>query len=318
VITVRVRCPAELSPRVQEALAGVATASAVAVYRGAGLIPAGDVFEADIPRSSANEVIDRLIGIGVAREGSIELIPVGTYVSRPGLAAEERAGIDSEDTVVWSEVIERAYGESRVTWNFLAFMVLATLLAAVAILTDSVILVVGAMVLGPEFVAVASLGIGLVRRRPHLLRQALRTLAIGFAVAIALTAVVALAARLGGVPGVVRLAPDLRPATAFIYDPNGWSLLVAVVAGAAGVLALTSRKSDALVGVFISVTTIPAAGGIALALAFTQWPLVWGGVLTLVVNLTGLALAGWATLALQQWVLSRSRARRARRQPALR
>ncbi len=56
-------------------------------------------------------------------------------------------------------------------------MVLATLLAAIAIVTDSVILVIGAMVLGPEFVAIAALGVGLVRRRANLFRQALRTLA---------------------------------------------------------------------------------------------------------------------------------------------
>ena len=316
VITVRVRCPADLSAAVQRVLTDTSSTSAVAVYRDASVAPAGDVIEADIARASANEVVDRLMSLGVQDRGTLELNPVGTYISRPGLRAEEAAGADSEDAVVWSEVIARAYGESRITWNFLSFMVLATLLAAIAILTDSVVLIVGAMVLGPEFVAVASLGLGLVRRRPHLLRQALLTLTAGFGIAIGITAVLAAVVRMSGVVDTERLAPDLQPATSFIYQPNGWSLSVAVIAGAAGVLALTSRKSDALVGVFISVTTIPAAGGIALALAYGQWQEVGGGALTLTVNLAGLALAGWATLAVQQVVFSRSRARRARRRPA--
>ena len=38
------------------------------------------------------------------------------------------------------------------------------------------------------------------------------------------------------------------------------ALIVALIAGAAGVLALTSARAGGLTGVFISVTTIPAAG----------------------------------------------------------
>jgi hypothetical protein len=42
--------------------------------------------------------------------------------------------------------------------------------------------------------------------------------------------------------------------------------------GVAGVLALTSAKSGALVGVLISVTTGPAAANAAVALAYRWWP----------------------------------------------
>jgi uncharacterized membrane protein len=84
-----------------------------------------------------------------------------------------------------------------------------------------------------------------------------------------------------------------------------------VIAGAAGVLALTSAKSGGLVGVFISVTTIPASGNIAVAAVFGLWSEVWGSTVTLVVNVTGMALAGWLTLALQQAVWRRQAQRHA-------
>ena len=87
---------------------------------------------------------------------------------------------------------------------------------------------------------------------------------------------------------------------------------MAVVAAAAGVLSLTSARVGGLSGVFISVTTIPAAGNVALGLAFGAWPEVRGSTLQLLVNLTGMALAGWATLALQQAVWSRVSTHRAR------
>ena len=188
-------------------------------------------------------------------------------------------------------------------------MTLATLIAGIAIVLDSTILVIGAMVLGPEFGAIAALGLALVRRRRRLFAQAARSLAVGFAVAIAATTVVALCGRaLGWIEVADLLEP--RPGTAFIYTPDRWSFIVALIAGGAGVLSLTSSKSGALVGVFISVTTIPAAGNVALALALGVWPEVWGSTAQLAVNITGMAFAGWATLTFQQTVWRRVASRR--------
>ena len=182
------------------------------------------------------------MALGVQDRGTIQLLPVTTWISRAALEAEERAPGESNDAVVWTDVVERAYDESRLTWTYASFMILATLLAAIAIVTDSVILVIGAMVLGPEFVAIAALGVGLVRRRYRLFGQAVRTLVLGFALSIAVTAALAAIARGAGWIDYNQLLPEARPGTAFIYNPGWWSLTVAVIAGAAGVLALTSAR----------------------------------------------------------------------------
>lgn len=282
------------------------------MHEGASVIPEGDVLEADLPREAVNEVVDALVALGVHEEGTIQLLPVATWVSRRGLAAEQHADGASADAVVWAEVTERAYNDSSITWTFMSFMVLATLLAAIAVVTDSVILIIGAMVLGPEFVPIAALGLGLVRRRFALVRQALRTLVVGFVGAVSVVASLAVVARATGLIVADQIGPENRPGTSFIYSPNAWSLIIAVIAGAAGVLALTSAKSGGLAGVFISVTTIPAAGNIAVALIFADWHEVVGSSVTLLVNITGMALAGWATLAVQQQVWERVSRRRAR------
>ena len=60
-----------------------------------------------------------------------------------------------------------------------------------------------------------------------------------------------------------------------------------------------------LSGVFISVTTVPAAGNVALGLAFTAWDEVTGSAIQLALNISGMILAGWATLALQHLVWNR-------------
>lgn len=311
-ITLRVCCPAALAPAAVELLRANPAATTLVLLPGASLRPPGDVIEADFPRGAVDDVVAALMDLGVQEQGMIQLLPVATWISRPELEAEERATVASADTVVWPDVIERAYDESALTWTFMGFMVMATLLAAIAVATDSIILIIGAMVLGPEFVPIAALGLAIVRRRPRLLRRAVRTLVIGFGVAIPLVTAVAALVRATGIITAEDLLAEDRPGTSFIYSPSAWSLAVALIAGAAGVLALTSGQSGGIVGVFISVTTIPAAGNIAVATVFGLWNEVWGSALTLVVNIIGMALAGWATLALQ----AREHSRRSRRSSA--
>ena len=303
-LTLRVNASAALSEAVRARLEQEPSVSSLTVIPGGGVTPPGDVFLADIPRERANDLVDDLVALGVQIDGTIALIPIDTWVSKRGLAAEEEAPGLGQDAVVWAQVTERAYSESALTWTYASFMILATLLASIAIVTDSTILIIGAMVLGPEFVPIAALGLGLVRRRPMLVRRAARTLALGFALSIGIVTLLALLMRaLHVLTGNTDL--QARTATSFIYEPNMWSLVVAVIAGAAGVLALTASKGSGLVGVFISVTTIPASGNVALALALGVWSQALGSALQLVINIIGMALAGWATLALQQLVWRR-------------
>ncbi len=86
---------------------------------------------------------------------------------------------------------------------------------------------------------------------------------LGFAVSILVTTVLVLVARWAGWIDLADLT-GRRPDTAFIYTPDRWSLVVAVIAAAAAVLSLTSAKVGGLSGVFISVTTVPASGNVAL------------------------------------------------------
>jgi uncharacterized hydrophobic protein (TIGR00271 family) len=317
VISLRISAPADQTDALVHVLMDDPAVSSLAVVRGASLRPPGDLVFADVAREAANDVIDRLRDLRVQDHGSIHIEPVQTWLSQAGFDAERKAPGSSADAVVWTDVVQRAYEESELNWTYLSFMTLATLIAGIAIVLDSQILVIGAMVLGPEFGAIAALGLGLVRRRFSLLRMALRTIVLGFAVAIVMTTAFAVVGRaLGWVTREDVTGP--RPDTGFIYTPDKWSLIVAVIAAAAGVLSLTSAKVGGLSGVFISVTTVPAAGNVALGLAFGVGHEVWGSSLQLLINISGMALAGWATLAFQQAVWSRTSHRRARLQERLR
>lgn len=291
----RVYCPAPLGDQVLGELESTPGVGALARVIGASVTPPGDLITATLARTSADAVLQRLAALGVTREGTIELAPIEAWASATDLEAIRAVTHDDADAVVWDEVVEQAYASSSLTWGFLAFMTMATLIASIAILTDSQVLVIGAMVLGPEFGAVAALGIALVTRRRHLLVSGARTLLVGFAVGIAITTALAALARATGLI-TQAMVDGPRPFTEFIYQPNIWSLLVALIAGVAGVLALSTQRSTTLTGVFISVTTIPAAGNIALAIPFGDWNEVGGSALQLAVNITGMAISGWVTL----------------------
>ncbi|WP_405134212.1 DUF389 domain-containing protein [Nocardia sp. NBC_01388] len=307
----RIMAPGAMTDAVLSALESDEAVTGLAVFRGAAIRPPGDVITAQVAREAANDVVDKLRILKVHQEGSIEIEQVATWMSRSGFDAELRAPGSSADSVVWAEVTQRSYDETELNWTFLSFLTLATVIASIAIITDSQILTVGAMVLGPEFGPIAALGVALVRRRFVLLQLAIRTLVLGFLAAIAVTIALTLIGRgLGWVTLDDVIGP--RPGTAFIYTPDKWSFIVAVVAGAAGVLSMTSSKSVGLAGVFISVTTVPAAGNIALGVAFGNGSTIWGSVAQLLLNVAGMALAGWATLAIQQSVWSRISVRRAR------
>ncbi|MFQ6172978.1 DUF389 domain-containing protein [Oryzobacter sp. R7] len=318
-LSLRISVPADLTDDVLAVLEGADQVTGLAVMRGASVIPPGDVVTADVAREGANPVIEALRGLGVHREGAIRVEPVETWLSRPAFDAEAEAPGASADAVVWTEVGNRAYADSELNWTYTTFMVLATLIAGIAIVLDSPILVIGAMVLGPEFGPIAALGVALVRRKGQLFAIAARTLVLGFLAGMAATFVAGVAGRVFGWVTYEDIVGE-RPNTAFIYTPDRWSFIVAVIAAAAGVLSVTSARTGGLSGVFISVTTVPAAANVSLGAAFAAWHEVTGSLAQLGLNLTGMAVAGWATLALQRAVWSRVPARRVtmlRRRPVV-
>lgn len=317
VLHLRIFCPTHLVTPVLELLRDDPAVSELAHFPGTSVRPPGDLVLASVAREAANDLMTQLHGLGVHDEGSVQFEPVRAWMSKAGLAAQQLSPGSGADTVVWAEVTQQAYEDSEANWTFMSLMSLAVLIAGVAIVMDSQILVIGAMVIGPEFGAIAALGVALVRRRYQLLGRSLRTLAGGFTVGIAVTVAAALVARGLGWVTTADVIAD-RPGTGFIYTPDRWSFIVAMIAAAAGVLALTSSRVGGLSGVFISVTTIPAAANIALGLTFGLAHEVWGSVMQLVLNVAGMALAGWLTLAVQQVVWQRVSEHRARLRERLR
>ena len=304
----RVIAPTELREPVIDLLTANPGVAHLVVHRDTALDPRGDEITADIARESANDVVDGLKALGVKERGAITLDVIDTVLSTRAYRAEDMAEGDPADAVVWDELAARTREESTLNVTYLMFLCLACLIAAVGVVTDSPVTVVGAMVVGPEFGPLAALAVALVRRRMYLARRAAVALLVGFPVAMLITALGVLAGEAVGWI-TVQSTRELSEVD-FIFHVGPLSFVVALLAGAAGMLSLVSAKSAALVGVFISVTTVPAAGFAVVAATVGDWDIAAKSSAQLAVNLIAIALAGVLVLWVQRLVGHRHEAGR--------
>jgi uncharacterized hydrophobic protein (TIGR00271 family) len=297
VLHLRVIVPGDMRDQVLAVLRREVGVAHILIYPGASLDPAGDEICADIARECANNLIKELKHLDAQHRGAITLTVLDTVLSTRAHEAEDQADGDPADALIWDELIARTREESTLSVTFMTFLTLACLLAAIGAVTDSMITVVGAMVLGPEFGPLAALSVALVTRRADLARRAAIALLAGFPAAMGITALLTLAGRAVGWLSFDTIG-DIHDVD-FIFQVGPISFVVALLAGAAGMLSLMSSKSAALVGVFISVTTVPAAGFAAVAGILGHWDVAAQSAAQLAVNLVGVVLAGVLVLVLR-------------------
>jgi uncharacterized hydrophobic protein (TIGR00271 family) len=299
----RICVPEKLSAAVMDCCTAELGVAEVSLQRGASVLPPGDIIDVLLARESVERLVEKLQALEVQEQGSISVsMPELVLSDRADKATADAPG-EGADAVIWDEVSRQTGEDSRLTWSYLAFLILATQLAAIGIVTDSTIAIVGAMAVGPEFGPLAALAVALVRRQWPLGRSAALALGVGFPVAMLAAAFTAwLSVPLGLFPADVL---DRGSAVEFIYHPGPYSLIVAVLAGTAGMLSVISRRSAALVGVFISVTTVPAAGFVAVALVLGEYQKAAGSALQLGLNLVGIVAAAVAVLIFYRLVTKR-------------
>ena len=298
-VHLRIVAPERCAQDVLELLEGSESVLNVVYLEGAARKPVGDVILCDVAREDASVILSDLRELDVPKDGSIALEVIDTSISDVARAAEKAAAGLPSDAVVWEEVEARTSEQTELSFSFLAFMVLATLIAVVGLLLDQPILIIGAMIVGPEFGPIAGACVAAVELRRDLARRSATALALGFPVGIVAALVGTLLFRATGV------APDdfgdmPRPLTDFVSNPDLFSVVVAYLAGTAGVLSLTSAKSGALIGVLVSVTTIPAAAGVGVGAAYADWGEFGGALGQLALNLAIIFVAGTVTLYLQR------------------
>jgi uncharacterized hydrophobic protein (TIGR00271 family) len=250
---------------------------------------------ADVEPDAADAALQALTRLGVPAEDIWLLRLEGLQPGRRGRRPESSA-------VVWADLLGQAGEHARPVARFIMLMAVAGVIAAYGVIYANGILIVGAMAVSPDFLPLAAGCIGLVARRPRLIGRALWTLTAG----LATTWVAA------GVLTVLLDLTDLMPSS-FEVGENGLrglttvnssTVVVALVAGVAGILALETRAAAA-VGVAISVTTIPASAYLGVAAGAGEIGKASGALAVLGINVAMLLIGGSLTLVTQQAITRR-------------
>ncbi len=259
-----------------------------------GVRPGNALLTGEVSPESADSVLRFLTSSGVAQE-DISL----TRTDDIGASARPQPTA----ALIWADVFGQATANARVVGRYLVFMFVAGVIAGFGVIEVNSILIVGAMAVSPDMLPITAACVGMIGRRRHLVRQALMTLFVGLGVA-------SLAA--AGLTAALDLADALpsgfhvgESALSGLTTVNVTTVGVALAAGIAGMLAVETRASAA-VGVAISVTTIPAAAYVGVAVGAGEAGKASGALAVLAVNVTMILTGGIVTLLVQQRLARRA------------
>jgi uncharacterized hydrophobic protein (TIGR00271 family) len=298
-----------------EALTSETGVSNLVVLPGTAQRLGGDAVQFDVAPRSANAVFRQLKALRDDRSGAVAIDYVDAALGEETAPASKHFLVQRDIAPVWEVVEAKIRSDAVYAPSFYVLLAIAALIGAVGILSNSQILIVGAMVVGPEYNAIMGVALGIDKgTRQPVLRGILALLA-GFSAAMVLTLLFALAIRCSG--HTPRLySAGVRPVSDLIDNPNLFSIVVAVLAGIVGVVSLTEARASALIGVFISVTTIPAAADISLSLAYASWGQARGAAFQLLLNVAVLIAMGVLVLRVQRIIWgARERAEPSRNAP---
>ena len=256
-----------------------------------------------IPAESdaVEEIIDMLRDVGVERDGYMFITDVETIVSEQ-FEEQQEQNEESADTerISRDELRTKARNLSRSTTNYLLLTIISAIVATAGLLQDSAAVVVGSMVIAPLIGPAMASCVGTVINDDDnaLFWEGVRSQAIGLVVAV-------LSATLFAVSYRLLLAPDLEllliQQVAERAHPGLLALAIALGAGTAGALSLTSGADEALVGVMIAVALMPPAASVGLGIAYTDPILAVGAGVLVLVNLLSINIAGIVTIWIKRY-----------------
>jgi hypothetical protein len=194
--------------------------------------------------------------------------------------------------IAWSDALGSAWRRAHPSSRYLVYMFVAGVIACYGVTDDSSILIVGAMAVSPDLLPLVALAVGIIGRNSRLVRGASLTLVVGFALAALAAAIFGFAQnqldlissgfnlhRTGVLGGLVHV--------------NDETIVIAFVAGAAGMLAFETGASSA-VGVGISAAYLGVAAGLG------ETAKAFGALAVLGTNLVMMAIGASLVLWIQR------------------
>jgi len=245
-----------------------------------------------LPTNAVEPILDAVDDAGLGEDAYTVILDANTVVSRRFEELQERYAADeeAEDRIAREELTAAAQDLAPSTSTFAVMTVISALIATAGLLLDSPAVVVGSMVIAPLIGPAMAASVGTVVNDRELFRRGVRLQVGGLVLAVVAATAFAALVRYGNlVPPLEELftIPEIEERVA----PDALSLVVALGAGAAGVISLTSGVSTALVGVMIAVALLPPAATVGIGIAWADPLTTLGSTVLLLVNVLSINLA---------------------------
>lgn len=180
---------------------------------------------------------------------------------------------------------------SRLNFDFLMLVLLSSIVAGIGLIQSDVAIIIGAMVIAPLLGPNLALAFGAALGDKSMISNAVKTNFVG----LGFTLLISAAAGHFIPEANIESSTELMNRT----NVNYASMFLALAAGGAAVLSLTTGVSSALVGVMVAVALMPPAVALGITIGNQKWDLAYGTTLLLATNVVCINLAAVAVFRLK-------------------
>ncbi|TFG29867.1 TIGR00341 family protein [Candidatus Thorarchaeota archaeon] len=222
------------------------------------------IFQFRIKDDFINETIEGLKSRGVGVEyGFVDIIDLKASLPREMEEKVNDAKIQREATLAVEEIYDSVKKQASLSFDYIAFVILAALMAGIGLIQNNVTVIVASMLLSPLMGPMLGVALGYVVRDRALFVKGTRNELIGIALSLSVGAVLGIVLLIF-FPGIVTLVQaDFQSGVITeITRRGGFAALdigVAIFSGAAVAVSVTRGDMSTLVGVAISAALMPPA-----------------------------------------------------------
>lgn len=249
-----------------------------------------------LPANAVESVLDQIRTIGLGDEDYTVVLDAETVVSRRFTALEKKYAEENGggERISRQEIYAKAEEMMPERAIYVTMTVISTVVATAGLFLDSAAVVVGSMIIAPLLGPAIGASVGTITADRELFSRGLKLQISGVLLAIASATVFALFVK------TAKLVPTVDPLSIEQIQerltPSFLELAVALGAGVAGALSLSTGVSTAIVGALIAAALIPPIAVVGVGIAWWEPYLVLGPSVLVLVNLISINLAALAVL----------------------
>lgn len=218
-------------------------------------------------------VLDHLGDLGIGRvKGRITITEIEATIPRTRTRKQDK----SLRRISIEELEQKVHSISKLDFNFIAWTILSSILAAMGLIGDDYVTLIASMIVAPLMGPIVGIAFGALTSNQKILREGLLSEGIGVFISIFI----------GFAIGLTYQLTQNEP-SAFIIargEPNIINLIIAIASGLTAGICFVSGTSLILIGVAAAAALLPVTVNIGIAIGMFQWDTALGSLILFVTN----------------------------------